>query len=60
MAVLGRENMHKARRIQAKYAQERKEANEKRIEEQKRTEPISEEEHNKRVEMLKSMGLLKG
>jgi hypothetical protein len=59
MAVLGRANMIKARQKQARYSQESKEANEKRKEEEKNAQPISEEEHNKRVELLKSMGLLK-
>jgi len=59
MAVLGRANMIKARQKQAKYSQESKEAREKRLEEQKNTQPISEEEHKKRIKMLKEMGLLK-
>jgi len=60
MAVLGRANMIKARRKQARYSQESKEAREKQMEEQKNAQSINEEEHKKRVEMLKSMGLLKG
>jgi len=60
MAVLGRANMIKARQKQSRYSQDSKEAREKRIEEEKKAQPINEEEHNKRIEMLKSMGLLKG
>lgn len=59
MAVLSSANMAKARQKQARYSQESKEANEKRREEAKNAKPITEEEHNKRLELLKSMGLLK-
>ena len=52
--------MIKARQKQARYSQESKEAREKRAEEEHKAQPVSEEEHNKRLEMLKSMGLLKG
>ena len=60
MAVYSRVKMNKARHIQGKYAQESKEAREKRLEEQKNAETISEEEHKKRIELLKSIGLIKG
>ena len=59
MAVLGRANMIKARQKQARYSQESKDAREKRLEEQKKLEPISDEEHKKRVDLLKQLGLIK-
>ena len=59
MAVLGRVNMIKARQKQARYSQESKEARERRLEEQKKTRPVNEEEHKKRVELLKQLGLIK-
>ena len=59
MAVLGRVNMIKARQKQARYSQESKEARERRLEEQKKTRPVNEEEHKKRVELHKQLGLIK-
>jgi hypothetical protein len=52
MAVLNRVNMQKVRRKQFKWAQEHK----KELIESKQ---ISHEEHKKRLEKLKEMGLIK-
>ncbi len=59
MAILGRLNMIKARQKQAKYSRESKEAREKMIQEKRETKPLSEEEHKKRIELLKKLGLIK-
>lgn len=59
MATLSRAKLNKARHKQGWFAEQQKEANEKRREDQKEQSKISEEDHKKRLEMLKSIGIIK-
>ena len=59
MAVYSRVKMNKARHQQAEISRKNQEAREKKIEEEKKAQPVSEEEHKKRVELLKQLGLIK-
>lgn len=52
MVVLGRIGMQKARRKQARFSEQNKRGKEE-------EKPISEEEHKKRLEVLKQLGLIK-
>ena len=60
MAVYSRVKMNKARHQQGEINKKNQEARDKRIEEEKNSQPVSEEEHKKRVELLKQLGLIKG
>ena len=59
MAVLGRANMSKARRIQSKYSQERKEAREKEKEWSEKHKETPEERKAKEDYILGVLGLKK-
>ena len=59
MVVPSRISLNKSRRKHAKFAEQEKIANEKRKNQIKNKKMISDEEHKKRVEKLKKLGLLK-
>lgn len=59
MAVYSRVKMNKARHQQGEINRKNQEAREKQKEAEKNTKPVSEDEHKKRVELLKKLGLIK-
>jgi hypothetical protein len=59
MATFSVSKMNKARHKQGRFSQQDSEARKKRLEDEKNKEQISEEEHEKRLKMLKEIGLLK-
>lgn len=59
MAVLSRVQMNKARHKQGQYDEQKRISEEKRKLEKENAKPISEEEHQERLNKLKEIGLMK-
>ncbi|UZE94106.1 MAG: hypothetical protein IB618_00825 [Candidatus Pacearchaeota archaeon] len=59
MATLSTRKLNIARHRQGWFAHQESEERKRRLEEQKNRKPVSKEEHKRRVEMLKKIGLLK-
>lgn len=60
MATPSRVGLNNARHLQGKISKREQETRERRIEEKKNEKPINLEEHEKRLRILRDIGIIKG